>query len=152
MVFIFVHSAMPGHVSGGESRLFAQILMAVTGMSAETASFAVRKMAHFTEFAVLGACLAVNMYDCRLRGSAGRGSSDEPAGTPAEKLHVAPEVAAWVLGTAYAATDEFHQLFVEGRSGQIRDVCIDAAGVACGVLIMLLHSLRRRSASGKRMI
>ena len=32
--------------------------------------------------------------------------------------------------------DEFHQLFVPGRSGQVSDVILDSAGAAIGVLIM----------------
>jgi VanZ family protein len=36
---------------------------------------------------------------------------------------------------AYAATDEFHQSFVEGRHGTPVDVLIDAAGVAIAVAI-----------------
>jgi VanZ family protein len=41
---------------------------------------------------------------------------------------------------AYAATDEFHQTFVEGRHGTLVDVLIDAAGVAIAVMI---HSRRK---------
>lgn len=33
----------------------------------------------------------------------------------------------------YAATDEFHQLFVKGRSGQVRDVLIDTLGSLVGI-------------------
>ena len=42
---------------------------------------------------------------------------------------------AWVVGTLYAASDEIHQLFVPGRSGQLRDVLLDSAGVAAGILL-----------------
>ena len=38
----------------------------------------------------------------------------------------------------YAATDEFHQLFVAGRSGRISDVCIDSAGALAGVVVFVL--------------
>ncbi len=38
--------------------------------------------------------------------------------------------AAALIALAYAATDEFHQTFVPGRSGTPRDWVIDAAGVA----------------------
>lgn len=53
---------------------------------------------------------------------------------------------AWICAACYAATDEFHQLFVEGRSGQISDVCIDSAGAFLGlfavyVLIKLFSGL-----------
>ena len=42
----------------------------------------------------------------------------------------------WVIAAAYAATDEFHQLFVPGRSGQISDVVLDSAGALAGLLIL----------------
>ena len=35
-------------------------------------------------------------------------------------------------------TDEIHQLFVPGRSGEIRDVCIDSLGVITGIIIFLI--------------
>lgn len=44
----------------------------------------------------------------------------------------------WCAGTAYAATDEFHQLFVPGRSCQFRDVCIDSAGILTGIVLFSL--------------
>jgi len=50
---------------------------------------------------------------------------------------------AWAVGAAYAVTDEFHQLFVAGRSCEVRDMCIDAAGVLCGVMVVWLW--RKRS-------
>ena len=50
----------------------------------------------------------------------------------------------------YAGTDEFHQSFVEGRTGQIMDVGIDAIGAVIGAgifyLIHKLFSLRKREA------
>ena len=36
----------------------------------------------------------------------------------------------------YACTDEFHQLFISGRSGEIKDVCIDTCGALFGILII----------------
>ena len=44
---------------------------------------------------------------------------------------------------AYAASDELHQSFVEGRHGTPVDVLIDAAGVAIAIA---LHSRRRAAA------
>ena len=35
----------------------------------------------------------------------------------------------------YATTDEVHQLFVEGRSGSVRDVLIDTCGALIGLLL-----------------
>ena len=37
---------------------------------------------------------------------------------------------AWITGTLYAASDEFHQMFTGERSPQVRDVCIDSSGAA----------------------
>lgn len=54
---------------------------------------------------------------------------------------------AFFTGAAYAACDEFHQLFVPGRSGQFTDVCIDSTGVILGILIFCLF---RRIISEKR--
>ena len=44
---------------------------------------------------------------------------------------------AWAvaIALAYAASDEFHQTFVEGRSGSPVDVAIDAVGVGLALLL-----------------
>jgi iron complex transport system substrate-binding protein len=60
-----------------------------------------RKMAHAAEYAILGALL--------LRATRNAGF-------------------AFALAVLYAASDELHQTFVEGRVGAIRDVAIDAIG------------------------
>ncbi len=44
---------------------------------------------------------------------------------------------AWLVGVEYAAIDEIHQLFIDGRSGQILDVFIDSIGVAIGICVLL---------------
>jgi VanZ family protein len=38
----------------------------------------------------------------------------------------------------YAASDEFHQVFVSGRSPLIVDVLIDTCGALAGILLLLL--------------
>ena len=52
----------------------------------------------------------------------------------------------------YAASDEFHQLFVAGRSCEFRDVMIDFSGAAVGIafsfLIVLLISRRKSEKAG----
>ena len=71
----------------------------------------VRKTAHMAEYTVLGFFLG--------------GSFHEP-------------FTAWGLGALYAVTDELHQIFVPGRSGQISDVAIDSIGVFLGIMVWLL--------------
>lgn len=43
-----------------------------------------------------------------------------------------------IFGMMYAASDELHQKFVDGRSAEIRDVCIDTCGVILGILLVIL--------------
>jgi VanZ family protein len=52
-------------------------------------------------------------------------------------------VPAALITLAYAATDELHQSFVEGRHGTPVDVLIDAAGIAVAIAI---HTRRRARA------
>jgi VanZ family protein len=76
----------------------------------------VRKCAHMTEYAVF-ALLLFNML-CAF-GAKGK-----------KRFAVA-----LILVFLYASTDEFHQLYVPGRSGQFTDVLIDTAG---GLVMLLL--------------
>jgi VanZ family protein len=72
-----------------------------------------RKCAHASEYAVL----AVLLYRALGR-----------------------ELPAFLIGLAYAVTDELHQEFVRGRHASPFDVSMDAAGLALGLL--LLHAAR----------
>jgi VanZ family protein len=51
-----------------------------------------------------------------------------------------------ILGGLYAASDEFHQLFVDGRAGMLSDVLLDTCGVAVGSLVLtfLLCAFKKR--------
>ena len=44
--------------------------------------------------------------------------------------------AAFVVSVLYAVSDEIHQFFVPGRSSEITDVLIDAAGAAIGIAVI----------------
>jgi len=91
----------------------------ITFLQLEAIHFIVRKAAHMTEFALLALLLLRALsYD---RGDARKWISS-----------------AWVLATAYAASDEFHQSFIPGRNGCIVDVLIDSAGAALGLLLCYL--------------
>jgi VanZ family protein len=58
-------------------------------------------------------------------------------------LEIRSPLPAVAITLAYAAGDEFHQSFVEGRHGTPVDVLIDAAGVGIAVA---LHARRRARA------
>ena len=129
MAFIFIHSAMPGSMSSAESNYFVRIIASITGLPEESLKFIVRKSAHFTEYMILGCCLAVNMRDRAITGF---------------KMWLIP----WLLSTAYAITDEIHQYFVPGRACALMDMCIDSAGAALGAAIMVIflnNIMKRRN-------
>jgi VanZ family protein len=75
-----------------------------------------RKLAHATEYAILGALLV------RASGRAG---------------------VAFGLGVLYAVSDEVHQSFVTGRHGAPLDVAVDALGVAVGIALWQSARTRR---------
>lgn len=39
----------------------------------------------------------------------------------------------------YAISDEVHQLFIDGRSGEVRDVLIDSIGAIVGIMVYILR-------------
>lgn len=86
----------------------------------DVAEHLIRKGAHASEYALLGATLVIPLTF--LHGFAGK------------KLACVSVLAAF----AYACTDEFHQLFISGRSGQLLDVGIDSLGACIGVMLCML--------------
>jgi VanZ family protein len=45
----------------------------------------------------------------------------------------------------YACSDEFHQLFIPGRSGQFKDVLIDTSGALIMLMIIFLWQRKKKS-------
>ena len=82
--------------------------------------FLVRKSAHFSLYMILGVLsfLAVISYEKLLFA-----------------MRLATSCAVCLL---YAASDEIHQLFVPGRSGEVRDVMIDFSGAVLGIALSML--------------
>ena len=122
LVLIWGNSLLPGEISGRISGWVAEILGKILGMSSgenESGHGLLRKLAHFSEFACLGALLAWNFS---LRGKAG---SDLISRT--------------LLGGVLAAcVDETIQIFVDGRASSLIDVWIDVCGAAAGMGILLI--------------
>jgi VanZ family protein len=65
----------------------------------------------------------------------------------ARALHHERPIAAALIAVGYAATDEVHQSFVEGRNANAVDVAIDAAGVA--LAWALWQARAKRAARGE---
>lgn len=54
-------------------------------------------------------------------------------------------ISSFMLCALYAVTDELHQLFTDGRSGEISDVFIDSVGALLGIgLVVLALRLKTR--------
>jgi len=45
---------------------------------------------------------------------------------------------AFLICVIYAISDEIHQLFVPGRTGQLKDVIIDSSGSFVGIAIVII--------------
>ncbi len=84
-------------------------------------SVGVRKTAHFVAYTILGICAFGALWFIKRKG-----------------LRYTAAVMTCAL---YAGSDEIHQLFVAGRTGQLRDVIIDSSGAAMGALICLIAVL-----------
>ncbi len=123
---IWGHSMQPAVVSEGESGVFLKYLGKIFPflLQSENGMFIVRKAAHLTEYTILGVLLCM-YFSASVRGFVLRFFN--PAFT----------------GLAVSFVDETIQLFTEGRSGEIRDMWIDFAGIAIGVLITLAISGNR---------
>jgi hypothetical protein len=56
---------------------------------------------------------------------------------------------AFLIGLAYAVTDEIHQAFVHGRHASPFDVSMDAAGLVLGLLVLHATRLTVQSQRGR---
>ena len=125
MYMIFSFSAQTADESGQLSMLVSEKVVlllgkltsgnldtAQVGVYADEIHFLVRKMAHFCEYLLLGLTLSLPLYVYRLRGFL---------------------LAAGLFCAGFAGLDEYHQMFVAGRSPALRDVAIDTAGSITGI-------------------
>ena len=127
-ITIFWYSNQVADASSNSSGRVVQFLVdnfhVTDGMSNEEAETfcsevlqpIVRKTAHFTLYTLLGFFI----MNCAITF---KGTTYQNG------------LSSWILGTIYAISDEIHQIFVEGRSCEFRDVCIDSLGILTGILL-----------------
>lgn len=118
MAFIFYMSSCNGNVSSDQSGTIVYILHNILGIDySDKLIFIIRKCAHVSEFFILG-ILVINLIS---------------------KYNVKYSyLISFIVCVLYASIDEFHQLFVPGRSGLVTDVLIDLIGVVLGLLLVFL--------------
>ncbi len=128
LVFIWGNSLLPASVSGAISGWLHELLTTVLpgNGNGSGGDGSLRKLAHFTEFALLGIVLFQLMRN------------------RVDKISVA-----WALslgcGFVVACVDELLQHFSPGRAPRFGDVCIDMAGVLTGTLLCLTIYYIRKS-------
>ena len=130
-IIIFIFSSQNGEKSGLTSRGFVRKIVEITGITndlneeekeevIENCQFVVRKLAHFSIYAILGINILgfVNTY---------------------KNFKFKSQIEITLFsGFLYAVSDEFHQMFSGGRTTSPKDVCIDTLGVLFGIGIFLL--------------
>jgi len=104
-----IHLASDSHIVNVNPENEAQFI--------ENLQYPIRKCAHMTEYMIftLSVVLALYVWDVKIK-----------------RLYMI----AFTVSVIFASTDEFHQLFVSGRSGRAVDVLIDSTGAAIGLLIV----------------
>ena len=113
MIFIFIMSSMNETISSNQSGFFVSLIANLFNIkNIEILTTIVRKMAHFTEYFILG-ILVINSLDI------------------SNKRYLY----SFIIGFIYAISDEIHQLFITGRSGKIFDVLIDSLGIIMSIFI-----------------
>lgn len=121
LALIWTRSLQPAAESRAES---GSLLVLVQQLLPFMTMHLLRKLAHFTEFAVLGALLSLTVLQTRRKNAA----------------------LALLLALAAAVCDESIQLFIPGRSGQVSDLWIDFSGAALAAAAVFLtaYLLRKR--------
>ncbi|MDB8793553.1 VanZ family protein [Romboutsia sp. 1001216sp1] len=136
MCVIFYMSNQPSHISSAQSSGVINVLsnvpvigdaidiMMVNGI----AQFVIRKSAHMFSYAILAILWFMSIYE-------------------SNKYIKKTFITSLFFTFIYACTDEVHQLFIPGRSGEIRDVLVDSTGAIIGlcVLVIIIKFVNKKS-------
>ena len=125
MIVIFYMSNQPASISSIHSGntiniisklpLIGNIMDYLTSIN--IGEFIVRKGAHMFSYCLLAILLFMSCYE--------------------EDINKA-SIISFFTTFLYACSEEFHQLFIPGRSGEFRDVIIDSTGSIIGILLTTL--------------
>lgn len=120
--FIWDNSLQNGGTSDGFSLIFAKWIAPIANKLGFYGNIwalnrIIRKLAHLTEFTILGGVLYVVLR---------------------RYIEYGTVVKTIVVGIVIARLDEFIQLFSLGRSSQLSDVLIDTVGIIIGISVVKL--------------
>ena len=121
MAVIFIFSQQPASISSGQSSVFVeQLHHIVPSIDQQLLTFIIRKSAHIFAYFILGILIFNALWRIKF--------SKLTSGWPA--------ISSITICALYAASDEFHQLFISGRSGEVRDIIIDSIAASIGVVLI----------------
>ncbi|EPY2279264.1 TPA: VanZ family protein [Clostridium sporogenes] len=128
MVIIFIFSNQQAESSNKNNFFIADVLRKgnVTlfkHIDYNFLNFLIRKTAHITEYFILFMLLYFAFKKTFYKNS---------------------QIKAAIITIMYACTDEFHQLFIPGRDGKVRDVFIDSIGVLIGLCIIYIFKFVKK--------
>lgn len=123
MSLIFYLSHQPAVKSNGLSKGITEKIIEVVekgtpnvDVNIRSFNHILRKNAHFFAYLVLGIVVANALKSCGVSGYRAIGFT-------------------LLVCVLYAISDEIHQLFIPGRSGEVKDVIIDSAGSLAGIAL-----------------
>lgn len=120
IIVIFSLSNDSGLKSTGKSDQVVHIVKNIINIQNEDSlTLIIRKLAHFTEYLILGLLIINVLKDY-------------------SKITIKLVLFSILLALIYALSDEFHQLFIKSRNGNILDVLIDILGSTIGISIYFL--------------
>lgn len=121
MIVIFLLSNQNGTESQSLSDgLIGKILCPiVSNCNADIYSLIIRKTAHFILYFILGIFSIINF-----------------------KIEKEDIITALLICIVYAFTDEIHQMLIDNRSGELRDIIIDSLGSLSSIL--LVYKIKKR--------
>ena len=141
MVIIFNFSSQNGPKSTKTSDVVTSMVVNVTTsvtnkdipreevkQRIEDSTFIVRKMAHFTEYLILGILVLQLLSDYT-------------------KINKRVLIISFLICYFYAISDEIHQIFIPGRTAKVLDIFIDGTGSLVGIILYSIYFNKCRKMS-----
>lgn len=126
-IVIFYFSSQTGGASASQSRFVLDVFQIAQSLTTQKI---IRKLAHFSIYALMGICWTNFLHSMNL----------------SRKQCF---VIAIFMCFLFAASDEWHQTFVPGRSGELLDVGLDTLGSMIGTsLMMFFYRLKTKIHQG----
>lgn len=133
MILIYRLSAENAELSTERSSFYLELIRKIDSKTILT-EYALRKITHISEFGILALLSFLAMrFTNKISPKTAYSESRVKIIKSDNEMYIV--LSLW-LSLFYAVLDEYHQLFVPGRSGSIYDVAFDAIGIITVLLII----------------